>query len=174
MKESRAARTAWNKGRPILSLETSQYASEHHAQYWARWAKELVMEQQLQYSPASRSLAAVVHKDFWVAVMRAHGLPNKDPLVALSCMEGNLSVLDAFAQVFAAAIVTQWTENFSFVHPRVVGWQLGHGHRAGKDIHRALALKWEQTSFARDAITGSQGAAVFLDWVSMAPTWPRP
>ena len=80
-------------------------------------------------------------------------------------MEGNLSVLDAFAQVFAAAIVTQWTENFSFVHPRVVGWQLGHGHRAGKDIHRALALKWEQTSFARDAITGSQGAAVFLDWV---------
>ena len=179
MKESRAALKAWNKGRPILSLETSQYASEHHAQYWARWAKELVMEQQLQYSPASRSLAAVVHKDFWVAVLRAHGLPNKDPqywypLVALSCMEGNLSVLDAFAQVFDAGIVSQWIENFSFVHqhvhvafvhPRVVGWQLGHGHRAGKDIHRALALKWEQTSFARDAITGSQGAAVFLDWV---------
>lgn len=179
MKESRAAHKAWNKGRPIVSLETTQYASEHHAQYWARWAKELVMEQQLQYSPASSSLAAVVHKDFWVAVMRAHGLPSKDPeywypLVAGSCLEGNLSVLDAFAQVFDAGIVSQWIENFSFVHqhvdvrfvhPRVVGWQIEHGQRPSNNVHRALTLKWDQTSFSRDAMTGSQGAAVYLDWV---------
>lgn len=171
MKESRAALKAWNRGRPNISLETAQYASEHHAQYWARWAKELVMEQQLQYSPACIPVAAVVHKDFWVAVMRAHGLPNKDPeywypLVAVSCMEGNLSVLDAFAQVFDASIVSQWAENFTFVHPRVVGWQLVHGHTNRKNIRDMLLVKWDQSDyFARDAMTFAQGGPVMLDWV---------
>lgn len=171
MKESRAALKAWNKGRPILSLETSQYASEHHAQYWARWAKELVMEQQLQYSPASRSLAAVVHKEFWVAVMRAHGLPDNDPqywypLVAVSCMEGNMAVLDAFAQVFDAATVSQWAQNFSFIHPRVVGWQFEHGYTNTKNAMDLLSVQWDRSDFmARDAMTFAQGGPVMLDWV---------
>ncbi len=103
--------------------------------------------------------------------MRAHGLLDNDPqywypLVAVSCMEGNVAVLDAFAQVFDAAIVSQWAENFSFVHPRVVGWQFEHGHTNRKNILDMLVVKWNQRDyFARDAMTFAQGGPVMLDWV---------
>lgn len=126
------ARRAWNSGMPMVLTNTARNASEAFAPYWTRWAGQLVMASSSQYSPSTTWLSAIVNKAFWVAVMQKHGLNiNRSSywhgLISRAAMEGNLSVIEAFSEVFDVAAALVEIQASSFVHPRVIQWQLSHG-----------------------------------------------
>lgn len=166
----RRARRAWNRGVPMVSMSTARNASEAFAPYWTQWAGQLVMTYSLQYSPASTLLSAIVNKAFWVAVMQTHGLKTDSRsywhgLIDRAAMEGNMSVIEAFSEVFDVATTLVEIQSSSFVHPRVVQWQLSHGIKELVLADEFIKLLNSKEFSAWDAQHFAWGGPALHEWV---------
>ena len=167
----RRALKAWNNGTPLLSLDTAKQASLHYAQHWVRWAGELKMAEPHQYSPVSTRLSSIVSKPFWTALMQAHGLreaPQRywTPLLYKASMEGNLSAIEAFAEVFGLSMAVKEIEELALVHPRVVGWQAANGLLNKKHVRTLIDMNWLKPGYSGwDAQEFVQGGPVMLAWI---------
>ena len=167
----RRALKAWDGGHPEVSLETAKYASKHYAQHWAQWAGALKMAEPIKYSPLSMRLSSVVSKPFWTAVMHTHGprqAPQQywNPLLTKASMEGNLSVIEAFAEVFGLSMALKEIEELTVVHPRVVGWQATNGVLSKKHVRNLIDMTWVEPAYsAWDAQEFVQGGPVMLAWI---------
>lgn len=169
--DARRARKAWNGGVPLMSRETAQYASQHHAQHWVALASELQMARLYQYSPHCESIAGVVHKEFWIALMRTHNLVEKwedywKPLLAQACMEGNSSVIQAYADVFGFPNAFYNIDGMPLVHPRIIGWEANNGHISKKHVRNMISISQIRPGFSGwDAEEFVLGGPVMLAWV---------
>lgn len=172
------ARHAWNRGVPMVSMSTARNASEAFAPYWTQWAGQLNMTCSLQYSPVSTLLSAIVNKEFWIAVMQTHGLKTDrsywHDLISRAAMEGNLSVVEAFSEVFDVAAALAEIQASSFVHPRVIQWQLLHGDKdqVFKDAFTKLLNSKECSAWdAQHFVWGGPALQEWvLDWVKLPDT----
>ena len=99
---------------------------EHYAPIWVKWADTFFSNQRLlsvKHIPA----ACIVHKDFWVAVIQADFKMNRPltlrrVLVGIASMEGNLSIIEAFAEVFGTAEAWAFCQRFENFLRRLIFW----------------------------------------------------
>lgn len=163
------AEKAWNNGVPLLSEENVQYASLHHAQHWVQWAGKLEMARYYEYSPQSPEVTRIVHQNFWLAMMAAHGAQQAlywDNAVRTAGMEGNLSIIEAYAQTFGLSTALDAVEKFGVLHPRVIGWQAENGMVSKTHVHALVDLNEQIPRFSGwDAQEFVKGGPALLSWI---------
>lgn len=178
MRSMRLARKLWNDGYPMVSTDTAQYASEHYAPIWAKWAETFCAD--LRITVSRLPAAWIVHKGFWLAVMQAdlkrkeHVTPRRI-LMDVASMEGNLSIIEAFAEVFGTVEAWSEIEKSTLVHPRVIAWQARNGLPSKahvRDLAHVNRLApdysgWDAQEFAKG---GPVMLAWVLDWVKLPDT----
>lgn len=176
-RQKREARRAWDNGRAYVVAATAEMVSKQYASHWAGWANELGMSDPRKYSPYSEHLARVNHADFWAKAM--HRGPTKErvvywaPLLERACMEGNLSVVHAFAGIEGGPRAAQLIDAFRWLHPRVVTWQMEQGvdsRQHTNDLH--LTMEWPSKFTGYDAKLYAFGGPVVQEWVSEMLRWP--